>query len=147
VPLPVTRADFERALSATQGKVRLTKFERTENEKDINVRAELAFDSLDSLAQVDSFKDAELKASVSGSRHTLTQTIAKGVKQLPAADTQRMIDELFDGYVLSFTIQAPSAIVTAPVGTLSADKRTLTYKANVKDVLSTTSDIVLSLSW
>ena len=63
VPLPLAKVDFERSLQATQGKVRLTRFERTENEKDISIRAELSFDSLDALAQVDAFHDAELKLS------------------------------------------------------------------------------------
>ena len=45
IPLPVSRADFERSLAASGGKVRLTRFDRSENEKDITIRAELAFDS------------------------------------------------------------------------------------------------------
>jgi hypothetical protein len=147
VPLPVSRADFDRALANAKGKVRLTKFDRSENEKDITIRAELAFDSLDALSQVDSFKDAALTTSLNGSRHTLTQTIAKAVKTAPTADTQRMMDELFDGYALTFKIQTPSAILSAPLGTLSADKKTLTYTVSAKDVIGTTSDIVLSLSW
>jgi len=147
VPLPLTRADFERALAGSQGKVRLTKFDRSENEKDITIRAELAFDSLDALARVDSFKDSELKVSASNGRHTLTQTIAKAVKQPPTADTQRMIDELFSGYNLTFAIQTPTQIQSAPLGTLSADKKTLTYTTSVKDAVTTTSDIVLSVSW
>src|SRR5271157_4603801 len=57
VPLPLEKVDFERSLQATQGKVRLTRFERSENEKDISIRAELSFDSLDALAQVGAFHD------------------------------------------------------------------------------------------
>ena len=147
IPLPVSRADFEQALAGTQGKVRLTKFDRSENEKDITIRAELAFDSLDALAQVDSFKDSELKISTDGTRHTLTQTIAKAAKQPPSADTQRMMDELFGGYNLTFTIQTPTTIQSAPLGTLSADKKSLTYTTSVKDAVITPNDIVLSVSW
>ena len=51
IPLPVTRADFERSLAAAEGKVNLTRFDRSENEKDITIRAELTFDSLEALAR------------------------------------------------------------------------------------------------
>ena len=67
MPLPVTRADFERSLSATGGKVRLTRFDSSENEKDITIHVELAFDSLEALAKVDAFQDADLSWSTEGS--------------------------------------------------------------------------------
>ena len=147
VPLPLSRADFDRALSRAQGKVRLAKFDKSENEKEITIRAELSFDSLEALSQVESFKEAELKFTQSGGRRTLTQTIAKAANEPLSAESQRMMDELFNGYALSFTIQAPSAILSAPLGTLSPDKKVLTYKADVKDVVGRQTDIVLSLSW
>ena len=47
VPLPLARVDFERSLQAAHGKVRLTRFERTENEKDISIRVELSLPFFD----------------------------------------------------------------------------------------------------
>ncbi len=61
IPLPVTRSDFERSLAASAGKVRLARFDRSENEKDVTIRVELVFDSLEALGKVDAFQDADLK--------------------------------------------------------------------------------------
>jgi hypothetical protein len=147
VPLPLAKIDFERSLQATQGKVRLTRFERTENEKDISIRVELSFDSLDALAQVDAFHDAELKLSADGTRHTFSQLIAHAPPQPVTEDSLRMIDAFFDGYGLTFVIEAPQPIQEFTLGTLSSDKRVLTYTASIKDVVRTKIDLVLSAGW
>ena len=147
VPLPLARADFEKSLQAAQGKVRLTRFERTENEKDISIRAELSFDSIDALAQVGAFHDAEIKLSLNGARHTFSQIIAHAPAQPVSDDSLRMIDAFFDGYGLTFVIEAPQPIQEFTLGTLSSDKRVLTYTTSVKDVVRTKSDLVLSVGW
>src|SRR5208337_3158799 len=147
VPLPLARADFERSLQAAQGKVRLTRFERTEDEKDISIRAELSFDSIDALSQVDAFHDAEFKSSTNGTRHTFSQLIAHAPAQPVTDDSLRMIDAFFDGYGLTFVIEAPQPIQEFTLGTLSSDKRILTYTTSIKDVVTTKSDLVLSAGW
>jgi hypothetical protein len=147
IPLPISRADFDRSLAAANGKVRLTQFSRTENEKDVTIHAELSFDSLEALAQLDAFKDAELKSTTNGSRRSLSQVVAKVPPEPLTEDTKRMIDSLFSGYDIALTVETPRPIQSSSLGTVSPDKRTLTYKASVRDVMTTTSDIVLELSW
>jgi hypothetical protein len=147
VPLPLARVDFERSLQAAQGKVRLTRFERTENEKDISIRAELSFDSIEALAKVDAFHDAELKMGTDGQRHTFSQLIAHAPAQPVTDDSLRMIDAFFDGYGLTFVIEAPQPIQQFTLGTLSSDKRVLTYTTSIKDLVRTRSDLVLSAGW
>jgi hypothetical protein len=147
VPLPLARADFERALESSQGKVRLTRFDRLENEKDITIRAELSFDSVDSLAQVDAFRDAELKLATDGARHSFSQLIAHAPTPPATEDSLRMIDAFFDGYDLTFVIEAPQPIQLSSLGSLSADKRVLTYTTSIKDVMRAKGDIILSASW
>jgi hypothetical protein len=59
-----------------------------------------------------------------------------------------MLDELFDGYDLAYTVTAPGPIQSSSPGTvLSADRRTLTFKTTIGDLVSRTEDLVLSLSW
>lgn len=147
VPLPLARVDFERSLQAAQSKVRLTRFERTENEKDISIRAELSFDSIEALAKVDAFHDAELKLGTDGRRHTFSQLIAHAPAQPVTDDSLRMIDAFFDGYGLTFVIEAPQPIQQFTLGTLSSDKRVLTYTTSIKDLVRTRSDLVLSAGW
>ncbi|MGA2378301.1 MAG: hypothetical protein ABSG85_03250 [Spirochaetia bacterium] len=147
IPLPVSRSDFERSLAASNGKVRLTRFDKSEDEKDITIRAEIAFDSLDSLAKIDAFHDAELKWGTEGSRRTFSQVVARTPRQPLSDDSRRMLEALFDGYDLSFVVVAPQPITDSTLGTLSADKKTLTYKTTIKDVMTTTQDLVMTARW
>jgi hypothetical protein len=147
IPLPLSRADFERSVAPTNGKVRLSRFDRSENEKDITIKAELAFDSLDALSQVEAFKDAELKAGAEGSQHSLSQLIARAPTEPVTEDTLRMLDAFFDGYGLTFTIATPQPIKSNTLGTLSADKKVLTYKTSIRDIVQSKSDVVLGVSW
>jgi hypothetical protein len=58
-----------------------------------------------------------------------------------------MVDAFFGGYDLSFIIETPQPIKTNSIGTLSDDKRVLTYKTTVSDIVRATKDVVLSMSW
>jgi hypothetical protein len=147
VPLPVSQADFERSLSATGGKVRLTAFSRSENEKDITIHVELAFDSVDALAKVDAFQDAALTLSAQGSQRTFSQVVARAPQHPLSEDGKRMLETLFDGYDLSFVVEAPRPIQASSLGTLSTDKKTLTYKTSIRDAMTAARDLVMSAQW
>jgi len=147
IPLPVSRSDFERSLAASNGKVRLTRFDKSEDAKDITIRAEIAFDSLDSLAKIDAFHDAELRWGTEGSRRTFSQLVARTPRQPLSDDSRRMLEALFEGYDLTFVVVAPQPITDSTLGTLSADKKTLTYKTTIKDVMTTTQDLVMTARW
>jgi hypothetical protein len=146
LPLPVTKEDFERGVGGVFG-VRLASFSRSENEKDISIHAVIGFDSVSALAQVAAFRDEAPSLTVSGGSHTYSQLIVKATSDQPSADTQAMLDALFSGYKVSLSVEAPAQIQTYTLGTLSPDKRTLSYSASVKDLVITTKDIVMSLSW
>jgi len=147
IPLPVSRPDFERSLAAANGRVRLTRFDKLEDQKDITIRAELSFDSLEALAKIDAFHDADLKWGSESGRSVFSQVVARTPKQPLSDDSRRMLETLFDGYDLSFVVVAPQPIQSSTLGTLSDDKRTLTYKTTIKDVMATTQDLVLSARW
>ena len=147
VPLPLSRADFERSVASSNGKVRLTRFDRSENQKDVIIRVELAFDSLDAVARLDAFQSAQIRVSNDGSAHTFSQLIAKAPSEPITADSLRMVDAFFGDYSLSFSIEAPQPITTNSLGTLSSDKRVLTYKTSVGEIVRTKNDIVLSIGW
>ena len=147
VPLPLSKSDFERSLESSNGKVRLTRFSRSENEKDITVSAELSFDSLDALSQVDAFRSQDLKFGTDGSQRTFSELIARAPGRPVTEDSLRMIDAFFTGYDLTFTIEAPQPIKLNSIGTLSDDKRTLTYSTSIKDLVRAKSDVILSVGW
>jgi len=147
VPLPLSKEDFERSLVSIQGKVRLTRFDRSENQKDVTIHVELAFDSLNALAQMDAFKSAQISTSSDGGTHTFSQLVAKAPREPISEDTLRMVDAFFGGYDLSFTVEAPQPVKTNSLGTLSSDKRILTYTTTIGDIVRSKNDIVLSMSW
>jgi hypothetical protein len=147
VPLPLSRGDFERSLAAAKGKVRMTRFDRSENEKDITIKAELAFDSLEALSQVEAFRDAELKAGTDGGHRSFSQLIARVPSEPVTEDTLRMLDAFFDGYQLSFTVETPQPMESTTLGTLSADRKSLKYATTMKDIMLAKSDTVLKVTW
>ncbi len=147
IPLPVSKSDFLRSLAASNGKVRLTSFDKSEDEKDITIRAQLEFDSVDALAKVDAFRDADLKWATEGARRTFSQLVARAPREPLSDDSKRMVDALFEGYDLSFVLVTPQPIQDSTLGTLSADKKTLTYTTTIKDVLTATQDLVMNARW
>ncbi len=146
LPLPVTREDFERGLAGVPG-VQLRGFARTQNEKDIIIKAQISFDRVESLAQVAAFRAEAPSLVTSEGRHTLSQLIVKGTRQEMSPDSLQMMDTLFQGYAISVSVEAPAAIQSTTLGTVSPDKRTLTYNASVKDLATAKNDVVLSLTW
>jgi hypothetical protein len=147
VPLPLSKSDFERSLESTNGKVRLTRFNRSEDEKDVVVSAELSFDSLEALSQAEAFRSQNLKVATDGSLRTFSELIARAPGKPVTEDSLRMIDAFFTGYDLTFRIEAPQPIKVNSIGSLSEDKKTLTYSTSIKDLVRAKSDVILSVGW
>ncbi len=145
-PLPVYREDFERGLQGVSG-VALKSFQRTVGEKETTIRAELAFDKVESLGKIAAFRDSAPTLTSSGGLHTLTQPVVHAAAAELSEDSLEMIDTLFAGYSVSLDIRTPSPIQSSSVGTLSADKRELTFAAPVKDLVASKTDVVITLTW
>jgi hypothetical protein len=146
VPLPLSREDFLRGLQDARG-VSLKSFRRTADEKDIIITAELAFDSVDSLAKLAAFHDALPSLTSTGGRKTFTQPIVKAAAAEMTPDTLQMIDAFYSDYAVAVRVHAPSPILSSSVGELSADKRTVTYTASVKDLIVSKRDVVMTVTW
>ncbi len=146
LPLPVLEEDFRRGLADVKG-VELRSFSRTENEEDVSIRAVIAFDSVDSLEAVRSFGDAPPSISTAGSRKILTQLVSKAAGKEISADSLEMLDAFFPGYSVTLIYEAPSAIQAHSLGTLSSDKKTLTFTSSVKDLVTAKKDVIVSLTW
>lgn len=147
VPLPLTRSDFDRSLEAANGKVRLGAFDRSENEKDITIHVKLDFDSVDALGSLDAFRGAEIKSGSQGGARTFSQLIARAPHDPVSEDSLRMVDAFFNGYDLTFTVEAPQPVKAASLGTVSENRRSVTYTTSIRDVIRTKNDLVLSVSW
>jgi hypothetical protein len=125
----------------------LTRFSRKEDEKDIIIQADLSFDKVESLTKIESFRSSEPTLTTGGGSSTYRQVVLRADPQPVSADSLAMLDALFDGYGISYTIVAPAAIQTHGIGTVGNDGRTLTWKSTIKELIQSRTDTVLSISW
>jgi hypothetical protein len=146
VPLPITEEDFRRSLEGVSG-VTLTRFSRKEDEKDLILQADLSFDKVESLSKIESFRSSEPSLSISGSTSSYRQVVLHAEKEPVSSDSLAMLDALFEGYGISYAIEAPSAIRNHGIGTVGSDGKTLTWKSTIKELIQSRTDTVLTVSW
>jgi hypothetical protein len=146
VPLPVEKADFQRGIAGIPG-VRLARYSRRADDVDVAVHAVIAFQRIEDLAKVPSLRDCGLSLVENGGTRTLTQVVAGAPDHPPAAESLAMIDSLFEGGSVTVVLQTPAPMTPGPVGTLSADRRTLSWTATVGDLARRTGSVVLTATW
>jgi hypothetical protein len=147
VPLPVEREDFQRAVSGVPG-VQLASFSRTQNELEVSIRAEIAFTSLEALARIEVLQEMQVRVEQDGGRRTLRMRVAPAAAKALSEDSLAMVDQLFEGRWLTFVVQAPAPVVSSgPGGQVSADRRTVTWTARMRDLVALPEDLVYSVTW
>ena len=146
VPLPVDRADFLRAIEGIPG-IRLTRYSRRVNDEQVAIHAVLAFRNLADLARVPGLRDAGFAFAESGGSHTLTQVVAGPPGAAPTPESLALIDTLAAGSAITVVLSTPSPMTPGSVGTLSADRRTLTWTGSLGDLARRTGSVVLRATW
>lgn len=146
VPLPVEKADFLRAIDGIPG-LRLARFTRRADGENVTIHAEIAFRRIDDLATVPALRDAGLSLVTSGGRRTLTQVVAGAPASPPTPEGLAMVDSLFAGGSVTVILQTPAPMTPGPVGTLSPDRRTLTWRATAGELARRAGSVVLTATW
>jgi hypothetical protein len=146
VPLPVDRADFQRAIEGISG-VRLTRYSRREKEDSVAIHAVIAFQNLADLARVPALRDAGFAFAESGKTRTLQQVVAGSPGERPTAESLALIDALSAGSAITVVLSTPSPMTPGAVGTLSTDRRTLTWTGSLGDLARRTGSVVLTATW
>jgi hypothetical protein len=147
VPLPVEKEDFARALAGIPG-LSLASFKRTQDAENVTIRAVVSFTSLEALSRVAAFGELEPRMTEGEGRRTLAVLLAKAAEEQADEDSLRMIDEAFEGRLVTWIVQVPGRIQSDfPGAKLSADGRTLSWSAPLRDLVDRREDLVLSLSW
>jgi hypothetical protein len=146
VPLPVDRADFLRAIEGIPG-VRLTRYSRRVNEDHVAIQAVIAFKNLADLARVPALRGAGLAFTESGGTHTLSQLVAGPPEASPTPESLALIDSLFTGAAITVILTTPSPMTPGAVGTMSGDRRTLTWTGTLGELARRTGSVVLTATW
>jgi hypothetical protein len=146
VPLPVDRADFLRAIEDVPG-VRLTRYSRRVKDDTVAIHAVITFRTIADLARVPALRDAGLAFTASGTAHTLTQVVAGPPGTAPTPESLALVDSLFAGAAITVAVTTPSPMTPGPVGTLSADRRTLTWTGSLGDLARRAGSVVLTATW
>jgi hypothetical protein len=147
VPLPLTEADFTRAVSEAPGVSLTGGVKRTEDEENITIAAALRFDRVESLAKVRGFGDSPATLTQDGDRWVFRQVVSSGGKpgEQVDTDTMKIVEQMFAGYDVTFVVQAPAEIRSATLGTISG--KTLKYSVSIPDLLKTTQPVQLEVVW
>jgi hypothetical protein len=146
VPLPVDRTDFLRAIEGIPG-VRLARYSRRVNDDHVAIHAVIAFRNLADLARVPALRDAGLAFTASGGTRTLTQVVAGQPVASPTPESLALIDSLFAGAAITVVLTTPSPMTPGAFGTLSSDRRTLTWTGTLGELARRTGSVVLSATW
>lgn len=147
VPLPITEADFTRAVADAPGVSLVGDVKRSEDEENITMEAKLRFDRVESLAGVQGFGDTPATLTRDGDRWVFRQVITAGAKPGESIDpeTERIVEALFSGYNVAFVIQAPADIKSASLGQVAG--RTVRYSVAVPELLKMTERTELEVVW
>jgi hypothetical protein len=175
IPLPVGEEELRKALSDAKG-VKLMGTSRREDEKDVYIAAEVSFNRIESLAEVEAFKDMPMSLERSGSDFVFRQVISGAAApqgadaaeaQAPAAgaaaataeagaqaapaesdkELAAMFSTLLEGYELIFSVNAPRPIKSSSAGEISADRRTVTYRLPVEKVMDLPPETAFTVTW
>ncbi len=147
LPLPLSRQDFQRIVEAAPG-LKLLSLSQKEDENDVHISAALSFDKPDSLNALWDPERIGLAYGEEGGRHVLRQLLYRGRQaEEVSPDSLKMIETFFQGYELSYQFNAPAPIQSASVGELSQDRRSLSYKTTIPDLLKQQDKVLLEIAW
>ena len=153
LPLPTGKEDLERTVERVPG-LRLVSYSQREDEKDLIINAEFAFDSPEALAALMENGDQQLNVDIKNKKIRL---------HLPAGESgeeafKSMLIAAFAGYDFSFSISVPGSVKAAWYdesgkavqkypGTLSARNSTVEYTVPMGELVYLENSLELEITW
>lgn len=148
LPLPVGRTDFERTVNRVPG-LALTAYSTSQDEKDLLVKAELSFTSLDALAGFLDAAGQSVRLVSDGGNRTMGLVLVRGIKNVDA-DLASLVRTVFAGYTIDMRFNFPSTPTVSTVGNIGQAAVTGTsarYTSPVTDLVLSSEPVELRLSW
>lgn len=147
LPLPVSREDFQRTVDSIPG-LRLVSLAQKEDERDVFINSRIDFDRVEAVNAIGKDGQIELSYSQEGDLHVFRQQIYRGSSlEGISQESLRMVETFFEGYALSYRVLAPATIKSHSLGELSEDKRSVSYRTTVADLLKSGEKKVLEVAW
>jgi hypothetical protein len=147
LPLPVSREDFQRTVGSIPG-LKLVSLAQKEDERDVFISSKVDFDSVEAVNGLGKEGQIGLSYLKEGDLHVFRQQIYRG-KSLEgiSAESLRMVETFFEGYDLSYRVLAPVKIKSHSLGELSEDKRSVSYRTTIADLLKNGETKTLEVAW
>lgn len=142
VPFALSEEDFRIAVNGANG-LRLRRFVEKVDENDVVIQTKIAFESVETLAGLEGFGDMPMSLEKRGGEMVFQQRIAEAAA---FADAD-LLEPLFEGYELSFTVAAPAAIASHNLGTLSKNGRKVTFVLPLLELVGRRDPLVLTVKW
>ncbi|MBN1696902.1 MAG: hypothetical protein JW881_05265 [Spirochaetales bacterium] len=146
MPLPITKEDFEEQVEGIEG-LRVVNVTQEENEKDLIINAELEFDNVEKLNDSETFSEWTISYKKEGGTYIYKQLITEGSEEDVDEESIAMIESMFAGYELAFSVETPKPIKEHNIGELSADKKTCTYRIPISNMMSVKDRLELIIKW
>jgi hypothetical protein len=146
VLFPVNKDDFERILHDAKG-LSLKAYSTKNTENDLIVRAVITFDSVNDLKKLN-LTEEEISVTIEpGNKTTISFFLPSGNESGITDDSLEMVKEMSEGYDLNITITAPKDITDHNSGEISKDKRSVSLKTNIYELLSVKDKKRFSITW
>ncbi len=161
IPLPVSEEDMKTAVSGNPN-LTLKKVSQREDEKDVYITSEIEFKEVSEFTDLESFGQMPMSLEEKGGEFVFKQRVSEGKSEAaPSGETKEgesapeemdaaskeMMAAFFEGYELSFKVNAPTEITYHNLGELSANRRSVTYSIPLLEMDSLEEETVLEVRW
>lgn len=142
LPIPVSRADFERAADNVDG-LRLRRYRVREEAGLVTVEARLSFESVEALSH---WYGAEGSISLreSSGRTVWTQLLAPGSVDSTVAEA---IARSLEGYTVRYVLRPPSRVIGSSLGEITEDGRASEVELTLSELATTEGPVIWSVEW
>ena len=149
IPLPITRQDFETALSGADG-VKMRRFRRSDDEEGVHISARIAFDSVEDLRSIAGFESLSVSYEADGhGGGVLSQRVIpeRELNKVPDKASIEFLHSIASESRISFVVVAPAKIRSATGASVDSRGRTARFSRTLADYLLEQGPVDLIIRW